>query len=81
MSGPVSKTTFAHGEPVIVQGAFNQLLSPGLKQAFMKAYAEQKTGVNDILLGHPDDHCLHVIDIGDGMLVPCDLLRDLFGKP
>lgn len=47
----------------------------------MKAYAEQKTGVNDILLGHPDDHCLHVIDIGDGMLVPCDLLRDLFGKP
>ena len=63
----------------IVQGAWASLLSPGLKQAFMKAYVEKVTGTSDIMLGQPTPvRELHVVDLGEGMLVPVQMLRDLF---
>lgn len=45
----------------------------------MKAYAESVTGVSDIMLGQPAPvRELHVYDLGDGFLVPCQLVHDLF---
>lgn len=45
----------------------------------MKAYAESVTGVSDIMLGQPAPvRELHVVDLGEGMLVPVQMLRDLF---
>jgi len=40
---------------VVVRGAFNELLRPGLKEAWEAAYShlERRTGVYDVLIGQP----------------------------
>lgn len=45
----------------------------------MKAYVEKVTGTSDIMLDQPVPvRELHVVDLGEGMLVPVQMLRDLF---
>jgi hypothetical protein len=75
----------------MVQGAFSTLLSPGLKQQFLSAYHEalQKHSMvkpgsanNDInpYYERPPVRELHVVDLGEGMFVPVQMLEDLFAQ-
>ena len=73
----------------IVAGAFNQLLSPGLVKEFKMAFYVTQEMIDDDLgymnifikkkVDH-DDGAFHVFDLGDEMLVPPDLVGDLFAR-
>ena len=69
----------------VVQGAFSQLLSPGLAAVWKQFYLDN----SDTEPGTADNNIntrrvvrpvreLHVYDLGDGMLVPFQLVDDLF---
>lgn len=67
------------------------MLSPGLKETFLSSYHKAAMKHSIMMLGTAENNInvyyegppvreLHVVDIGDGMLVPTELLRDLFGR-